>query len=91
MTGIGETTVSMVQLGTSTDGTVVELGGNGDLGDTEGVAMKVRNMARIKVPEALMPENTFLIAGKVTENVGGIIGVAKEKVLKGGSMGGGRH
>jgi hypothetical protein len=91
MTGIGETTVSTMQLGTSTDGTVVELGGDGDLGDTEGVSMKVRNTARVKVPEALMPENACLIAGKVTENVGGIIGVAKEKVLKGGSMGGGRH
>jgi hypothetical protein len=57
MTGVGETTVGTMQLGTSTDGTGVKLGGDGHLGDTTGKAMEIRHTTRMEVPKALMPED----------------------------------
>jgi len=59
----------MPKFSSSTDGTSVKLSSDGHLRNTVNEAMEVRDTARMKMAELLMPEKTELIAGEMMESV----------------------
>ena len=68
------TTSSFTKLGLSADWTCIKFSGNGDTGDTLSKVMKVGNAAGMEMTKALVPQDVQLIAGKVMEKVGRVIG-----------------
>ena len=74
---------SFTKLGLSTDRTRIKFSSNGDTGNTLSKTVEVRNAAGMEMTEALVPQDAQLIAGKVTEKVGRVIGRGKHEVGKG--------
>jgi hypothetical protein len=69
MTGGGSAMCSTVEFGMETDGALIKFGGDRDLRNAKGIAMKIGNMARMKMARTLMPENMELVTGKVVDKV----------------------
>jgi hypothetical protein len=71
-----DTRISVTKLGLSTDWTCIKLSGNGDTRNTVSKMVEVRNTVGMEMTKALVPQGVQLIAGKVTEKVGRVIGTA---------------
>jgi hypothetical protein len=65
------TTCGTLQFGGEANWTVVEVLGNGNLGDAMGGAMKVARPTKVEMAKALMPKETKLVASQVTDLIYG--------------------
>jgi hypothetical protein len=91
MTGIGGIAIGMAKFSTGTDRTRVKFGCNGDLWDTLGVPMKIRDTTGVEVAETLVPEDAELIPSQMTKDICLFFLRGKEKVLKRRRQSGGRR
>lgn len=75
--------IGTTKLGTNTDGTRIEFGGDGNLGNALSIAMEIGYTTGMQMTKALMPENAKLIASKVTDDILGVVDGRVEQLSKG--------